>query len=265
MRGAGTPDGGAGRESGGDRRPNAGRALDAGAPLVLVGPSGAGKTTIAERLVSTCRDRFVLSVSVTTRPPRAGERNGREYRFVSRSEFEAMIDGGRLAEWARVHGRCYGTPLDNLATAGRGGRRPVLDIDLQGARQVAERVPGAVQVFVAPPGPKQWIRRLAGRGTETSAEVVRRLRTALTELEAVPSFERVVVNREVDQAVAEALAFAEPAARDGVSASASSESVAALCRRLRAGAQAEIDRLRSATDADSVLGAPGLDPGRGAG
>lgn len=255
-----------------------------GGPLVIVGPSGAGKTTIAARLVRSCPERFAPSVSVTTRRPRAGERNGREYRFVSRPEFEAMIDDGLLAEWARVHGRYYGTPLENLAADRCGGRLPVLDIDVQGAQQVAERVAGAVQVFVVPPGPGRWLRRLAGRGTETPEEIARRLRTAVAELEAAPSFPLVVVNREVDQAAAEVLslvglpgaagsagsgspgaagsaglglpAAAGSAGSDAVVVGsdapgpASAESVAALCRRLRDGARAEIARLEAAAKGD---------------
>ena len=228
-----------------------GRAWDAGGPLVLVGPSGAGKTTIAKRLVRSRPTQFVLSVSATTRAPRAGERNGREYQFVSQSEFEAMIEGRRLAEWARVHGCYYGTPLRNLTADRCGGRTPVLDIDVQGARQVAERVQGAIQVFVLPPGPEQWLRRLTRRGTETPEEIARRLRTSLAELDAAASFERVVVNRELDQAVADVLAAAGSAVAD----SAVAASVKSLCRRLRDGARAEIVRLQTATAAAPASGA----------
>lgn len=227
------------------------RTRGAGGPLVLVGPSGAGKTTIAECLVRSCPNRFVLSVSATTRAPRAGERNGREYQFVSRSEFEEMIENGELAEWARVHGRYYGTPLRNLTTEECGGRTPVLDIDVQGARQVGERVEGAIQVFVVPPGPEQWLRRLARRGTETPREIARRLRTALVELDAAPSFERVVVNRDLDQAVAEVLAAAGTAVRE----LAVAMSTGTLCRRLSEGARAEIERLQAVADAGAGSGA----------
>lgn len=226
--------------------------LSPGGPLVLVGPSGAGKTTIAERLVRSCPQRFVLSVSATTRAPRAGERNGRQYRFVSRAEFEAMIENGELAEWARVHGRYYGTPLRNLTAEECGGRTPVLDIDVQGARQVAERVEGAIQVFVVPPGPEHWLRRLAGRGTETPGEIARRLRTALAELDAAASFERVVVNREVDQAVADVLAAADLVRGEAGVAPATGtpcRRLSALCQRLSEGARAEIVRLQAASRA----------------
>lgn len=226
--------------------------LSPGGPLVLVGPSGAGKTTIAERLVRSCPQRFVLSVSATTRAPRAGERNGRQYRFVSRAEFEAMIENGELAEWARVHGRYYGTPLRNLTAEECGGRTPVLDIDVQGARQVAERVEGAIQVFVVPPGPEQWLRRLARRGTETPGEIARRLRTALAELDAAASFERVVVNRELDQAVADVLAAADLVRGEAGVAPATGtlrRRLSALCQRLSEGARAEIARLQAASRA----------------
>ena len=228
-----------------------------GGPLVLVGPSGAGKTTIAESLVRSCPQRFVLSVSATTRAPRAGERNGCQYRFVSRSEFEAMIENGELAEWARVHGRYYGTPLRNLTAEECGRRTPVLDIDVQGARQVAERVEGAIQVFVVPPGPEQWLRRLAGRGTETPGEIARRLRTALAELDAAASFERVVVNRELDQAVADVLAAVDPAHRESGAALATRtlrRRLSTLYRQLGEGARAEIARLQAASRAAPSAG-----------
>ena len=148
-------------------------------PVVLVGPSGAGKTSIAARLVARHPARFAFSVSVTTRAPRGGERDGREYSFRSRPEFEALIAAGELAEWAEVHGEYYGTPAANLMPAGEDSPAPVLDIDIQGARQLMRRADAALVIFILPPGPEEWIARLAGRGTESPAEIARRLRTAL--------------------------------------------------------------------------------------
>lgn len=217
------------------------------APLVLVGPSGAGKTTIAGRLVELHPERFVFSVSTTTRPPRAGERSGREYHFVSRAQFMEMVDRGELAEWAQVHGQCYGTPVANLSAPddGGGGRTPVLDIDVQGARQVVDRVPGAVAIFVLPPSPEVWIGRLAGRGTEAPSEIARRLRTAVDELAAASSFGAFVVNGDVDAAVRDVLALAgegEGGRDDGCRPPADADAPR-LCRQLEAGALSEIQRL----------------------
>lgn len=210
-------------------------------PLVLVGPSGAGKTTIASRLVRLRPQEFVLSVSATTRVPRAGEKDGREYHFISSPRFEAMIADGELVEWARVHGRYYGTPMRNLTADATGGRTPVLDVDVNGARQISERVPDAVLVFVVPPDPGEWLRRLARRGTEPPEEIARRLRTALAELEAAPSFAKIVVNDDADRAAAEVLGAARD--RSQRASAGDAGSARALCRRLGEGARREIRRI----------------------
>ncbi len=169
-------------------------------PVVLAAPSGTGKTTIARALVADSRD-FVFSVSATTRPPRAGEREGRDYQFVARDAFEGMLERGELVEWAEVHGHLYGTPRHNLEAAASRGQHVVLDIDVQGARQIREAVPEAVLVFIFPPSLDALLARLGKRGTEAPEEVARRLRNARPELERAGDFDYVVVNDDLDDAV----------------------------------------------------------------
>jgi guanylate kinase len=170
--------------------------------LVLSAPSGAGKTTIARRLVAS-PDPFVFSVSATTRSPRRGEVNGVDYHFLTRDEFRSRVAEGAMAEWAEVHGDLYGTPLQNLFDAEGEGRSVVLDIDVQGARQIRERVPEAVLIFILPPSGRVLVERLKGRGTEGEAALRRRMDTARGELEAIGEFDHVVVNDDLDRAVDE--------------------------------------------------------------
>lgn len=167
-------------------------------PLVLAAPSGTGKTTIVHALVHGS-DGYTFSVSATTRAPREGEKDGVDYHFVDRETFTRMADAGELVEWAEVHGELYGTPRSELAAAERRGEHVVLDIDVQGARQIRDAVPGAVLVFVLPPSVDTLKRRLAGRGTESRDQLAARLRTALKELEAATEFDYIVVNDELDR------------------------------------------------------------------
>jgi guanylate kinase len=168
------------------------------APVVLVAPSGTGKTTLAHRLVGDA-EHYTFSVSTTTRPPREGEVDGEDYRFVDRATFDEMARAGRFAEWAEVHGRRYGTPRAELERAAERGRHVVLDIDVQGARQILAAVPDARLVFVLPPDVGTLLARLTGRGTEGPADVARRLQTALDELQAVEEFDYVVVNDDLER------------------------------------------------------------------
>jgi len=169
-------------------------------PLVLAAPSGAGKTSIARGLVRS-HDEYRFSVSATTRQPRAGEEDGRDYHFVDESRFETMIQAGELAEWARVHGNLYGTPRAELLRCQEAGCTPVLDIDVHGALQVRAGFPEALLVFVLPPSAEEMLRRLHLRNSEGAEEIRRRLDTALAELERVEQFDYVVVNSLLDETI----------------------------------------------------------------
>ena len=171
-------------------------------PVVLSAPSGAGKTTIARALVEGEED-FAFSVSATTRTRRGKETHGVDYWFLTRGEFLRMVEDGEFAEWADVHGELYGTPFSSLRTAGEGGRHVLLDIDVQGARQIREAVPRALLLFILPPSVDILLSRLRGRGTEGEAAIRRRLRTARDELEAAELFDFFVVNDDLERSIAE--------------------------------------------------------------
>jgi len=144
-----------------------------------------------------------LSVSVTTRAPRPDERDGIDYRFVSGEEFDRLVAGGELLEWAPVVGHRSGTPARPVEEALAAGRDVVLEIDVQGARQVRERAPDAVLIFLAPPSMEELERRLRSRGTEDEARLALRLATARAEMAQRPWFDHVVVNDRLDQATAQ--------------------------------------------------------------
>jgi guanylate kinase len=168
---------------------------------VVSGPTAVGKGTVVSRLSREHPELFV-SVSATTRPPRPGEVEGRHYLFVTEQEFDTLIATDALLEWAVVHGRHrYGTPREPVLRALTSGRPAILEIDLQGARQVRASWPDAQFVFLAPPSWEELVRRLVGRGTESAAQRERRLDTARAEMAAQSEFDHVVVNHEVGQAV----------------------------------------------------------------
>ena len=175
--------------------------------IVLAGPTAVGKGTVAAAVRETHPEVWI-SVSATTRAPRPGEENGVHYWFVSDEEFDAMIDKGDLLEWAVVHKAArYGTPRGPVDLALASGHPAMLEIDLQGARQVRETMPEALFVFLKPPSWDELVRRLVGRGTETEAERERRLETAREELAAEPEFDVTIVNHEVHAAADELVAL----------------------------------------------------------
>ena len=178
---------------------------EAGAPgdvTVLAGPSGVGKGT----LVAGLRQRNAavwVSVSATTRAPRPGETDGVDYHFVTDERFDELVGCDGLLEWARYGAARYGTPAEPVLQAVAGGRRAILEIDVQGARQVRTRMPQARFVFIAPPSWDELVRRLRGRGTEDQAQLDSRLAAAADELAAQGEFDAVVVNDEVGRATQE--------------------------------------------------------------
>lgn len=173
-----------------------------GVLLVLSSPSGAGKTTLARRLVEA--DRHIsLSVSVTTRPPRPGEVDGRDYRFIGVAQFLAMREAGELLEWAEVFGNFYATPKAPVAGAAATGRDVLFDIDWQGAQQLAETMAGdLVRVFILPPSGDALEQRLRSRNQDPSETVRRRMATAAAEMSHWAEYDYVIVNESVEASLA---------------------------------------------------------------
>lgn len=168
--------------------------------FVLSGPTAVGKGTVVNQIRTAHPDVFV-SVSATTRPPRPGEVDGVHYLFVDESTFDRMVARSELLEWAVVHGvHRYGTPRQPVLDAVRAGRPVLLELDLQGARQIRASWPDATFVFLTPPDWDELVRRLTIRGTEDSVQRERRLQTARDELASLGEFDHVVVNRDVGQA-----------------------------------------------------------------
>ncbi len=170
---------------------------------VLAGPTAVGKGAVAAQIRAYHRNVWI-SVSVTTRAPRPSEVPGVHYVFVDDEQFDTMVAADELLEWAVVHGAArYGTPRRPVEEALAAGRLALLEIDLQGARQVRERMPEALFVFLAPPSWQELVRRLVSRGTESDAERAARLETAVVELAAEPEFDATVVNADVQVAAQE--------------------------------------------------------------
>jgi guanylate kinase len=168
--------------------------------FVITGPSGVGKGTLIRGLMERL-PQLELSVSATTRAPRAGEVDGVDYHFLTREEFDRRVADGEFVEHADYAGRSYGTLRSELEDRVRAGKPVVLEIEVQGARQVRAAMPEAVQVFIAPPSLDALRARLIGRGTDDAQEVERRLRVAEQELAAQPEFAHVVVNDRLEDAL----------------------------------------------------------------
>ncbi|QOR48593.1 guanylate kinase [Trueperella pecoris] len=178
--------------------------------FVLTGPTAVGKGTVIAELVKAMPDLW-FSVSATTRSPRPGEVDGNNYHFITHEQFDRMVADGQMLEWAVVHGQNkYGTPRGPVEKALAEGHTVLLEVDLDGARQIRKSMPEVTQIFLAPPSWEELEARLKGRGTEGEAEQRRRLETAKVELAAEGEFDVVVVNNTVAQATEDLLKIMDP-------------------------------------------------------
>ena len=181
---------------------NAHHPAPSGRLFVIAAPSGAGKTTLTRMLLEV-EPSIRLSVSYTTRAPRAGEVEGVAYHFVDVARFEAMRDAGDFLEWAHVHGNYYGTSKRWIAEQRTAGRDVLLEIDWQGAQQVRAQFPDAVGIFVLPPSLEELRRRLVGRGTDSDEVIARRMAAAEGEMTHVDEFGYVIINKDLEQALSD--------------------------------------------------------------
>lgn len=168
--------------------------------IVVTGPSGVGKGTLLRSLRQRHPELY-YSVSATTRSPRAGEVEGQDYYFVSRDKFQEMIDRGEFLEWAEFAGNYYGTPRDPIARQMAQGKLVILEIELEGARQIRQNAPEAVQIFILPPSLPALEQRIRGRGQDSEAAIARRLKRAADEIAAAAEFDYQIVNDELEAAL----------------------------------------------------------------
>lgn len=174
--------------------------------IVVSGPSGVGKSTIVDRVLERS-PRLVSSISVTTRPPRGEERDGTDYFFVTREEFERRREESAFLEWAEVHGNLYGTPAAHVARALEEGKNVILEIDVQGGMMVRDRFPEAVLIFLMPPGLETLRERLSGRATDDEDIIRRRLENASRELTYYRKYDYIVVNDDIGRCVDDCVAI----------------------------------------------------------
>jgi len=168
--------------------------------IVVSAPSGAGKTTVCERLLADMPE-LAMSVSYTTRRPRKGERDGEDYFFISKERFHEERDRGLFLEWAEVHDHFYGTPRDFLEKRVQAGKDTVLDVDVQGAYSISRAFPRGVLILLLPPSLAELRRRLRERGSDSAKDVDVRLKNARTEFHCYPTFDYLVINEKVNEAV----------------------------------------------------------------
>ena len=174
--------------------------------VVISSPSGGGKTTVVKRILDSGDDRFVYSVSATTRPPRPGEKDGRDYFFLSDEEFRRRIQDGAFAEWAEVHGHLYGTLKDQIDRNLKAGKIILLDIDVKGGLSLKRAFSkDSLLIFLAPPSLEILEKRLRERGTDSEEEINRRLQRVKMELDAAKQYDTVIVNEDLDTTVREVL------------------------------------------------------------
>ena len=177
--------------------------MEKGLLIILSGPSGVGKGTVRHALEKLPGVSFYYSISMTTRSPRPGETDGKDYFFVSRETFDKKVKEGNLLEWAEFVGNCYGTPKEVVDSYREKGVDVLLEIETNGAKQVMEKCPDAVSIFIVPPDFAALESRIRGRSTEDEATIQRRLAKARAELELAPNYKHVVLNDSVDRAAEE--------------------------------------------------------------
>jgi len=203
---------------------------------IISAPSGSGKSTLVERVRETV-PRLDFSISYTTRPPRGNEQNGREYFFISRSEFEKMIQAGEFLEYADVFGNYYGTARRFLREAQQRGHDLLLDIDVQGAEKIKLELPHAVSIFILPPDRMELEKRLRHRSLDTEDVIQRRLVTASREIEKYGKYDYILVNDRLEDSTAtlEAILLAERRKRWGIQQTADDREILAIAERCKLG------------------------------
>jgi len=170
--------------------------------IVLTGPSGVGKGTLMNAILQRYPELH-YSVSATTRSPRPGEVNGKNYHFITRSEFEKLVTQGEFLEWAEFAGNCYGTPREAVLNHIQSGKLVVLEIDLEGARQIRHTFPSALSIFILPPSFAELEKRIRGRGQDAEEAISRRLNRAEEEIAAADEFDLQIINNDFEQALQE--------------------------------------------------------------